>query len=141
MMTFRGDAHKFYLKLKKTVSNDKEISNLPEIKEIRSIDHFYDQLGDTDLTMIRYRMLKEKDGNGIIPILISALPWLGFLLSKQLQTFLMKSYLYIFIFLVLYTVITIASIIVHYREKAWAAIHIDIIDHKLKQRREKNKKP
>ncbi|MBM7645584.1 hypothetical protein JOD45_001802 [Scopulibacillus daqui] len=139
MITFRGDAHKFYLKLKKAVKNDKEIFQLPEIKEIHSIDQFYDQLSDADLTMIRYRMLKEKDGNGIIPILISALPWLGFLLSKQLQNFLMKSYLYILSFLILYTVITTVSVIIHYREKAWAAIHVDIIDHHLKERKKTNK--
>lgn len=111
----------------------KAVTSLPEIKEIESIDQFYRQLNREALTMIRYRMLKEKDGNGMIPILISALPWLGFLLSKQLQTLLMKNGFYVLTFLILYTVVTTISVIIHYKEKAWAAIHIAMIDRYLKK--------
>ncbi|MFC4620022.1 hypothetical protein ACFO4N_15015 [Camelliibacillus cellulosilyticus] len=133
MPTFRGDAHKFYLKIRETVMKGKAVTSLPEIKEIESIDQFYRQLNREALTMIRYRMLKEKDGNGMIPILISALPWLGFLLSKQLQTLLMKNGFYVLTFLILYTVVTTISVIIHYKEKAWAAIHIAMIDRYLKK--------
>lgn len=133
MMTLRGDAHKFYLKIKETYHGGQQISGLPEIKEIQAINHFYRQLSVDDLRMIRYRMLKEKGGNGMIPILITALPWLGFLMSKQLQTLLTKGYLYIFTFLILYTIITMVGVIIHYREKAWATMHIDMIDNILKK--------
>lgn len=132
-MAFRGDAHRLYEKVKHAVDNGTNIEDLPEIKEMQAIDQFYDGLSRQNLELIRYRMLKEKDGNGMIPLLISALPWLGFLLSKQPQTVLLKSYVYVFIFLILYTVVTTVSVIIHYREKAWACVHIDMIDNKLKQ--------
>ncbi|GGH87791.1 hypothetical protein JOD43_004110 [Pullulanibacillus pueri] len=133
MVSFRGDAHKFYLKVKKTVQQDQSLYKLPEIQEIQTIDHFYGQLSMNELNMMRYWMLKEKGGNGVIPILITALPWLGFLLSKQLQTLLMKSNLYVLGFLILYIVITAISIVIHYREKAWATMHIEIIDQHLQR--------
>jgi hypothetical protein len=137
MFSFRGDAHKFYLKLKKTIRNGAPVSRLKEMKEIGEIRQFYQQLNCPELTNIRYRMLKEKSGNGIVPILISALPWLGFLVSKQLQSLLTKGNAIVFLFLTTYTVLTTVSVVIHYREKAWTTVHIEIIKDVIKEKDDK----
>jgi hypothetical protein len=86
-------------------------------------------------------MTKEKNGSGVIPILVSALPWLFFLFSQRLQQFLFKdgSWLWI-IFVVLYVFILIPSVFLHFREQSWASVHIEIIQDILKDR-EKEPKP
>lgn len=138
MISFRGDAHKFYLKLRRAQARNQPINELKEIAEIDDVRRFYQHLDNPDLIKIRYRMLKEHHGTGMIPLLLSALPWLLFIFSKQLQSFLFGRGNYLWIgFVLLYAFVTILSIIVHYREKAWASIHIEIIQDLLKER-EKN---
>lgn len=136
MLSFRGDVHKLYLKFKKTFSDGQSVEDMKELVEITEIKQFYSQLNASDLIKIRYRMLKEKDGNGIIPLLVSALPWLAFIFSKQLNDFLNQSGHLLFWFLILYTFFMTFSLIVHYREKAWATVHIEIIDDLLKEKKE-----
>lgn len=134
MFTPRGDAHKFYLKLKKTVRSGHPVHQLKEIIEVNDIKQFYNQMNGDQLSNIRYRMLKEKDGNGMIPLLVTALPWLGFLVSNQLQSFLTKGIHILFVFLIAYMLVMTTSVILHYREKAWATVHIEIIEDILKER-------
>jgi hypothetical protein len=84
-------------------------------------------------------MIKEKNGSGIIPILISSAPWLFFLFSKQLQEFLFKdgSFLWI-IFIFAYISILTLSVILHFHEKAWASVHIEMIQEILDERKKKD---
>jgi hypothetical protein len=135
MISLRGDAHKFYLKLRKAIKNNQSIQQLKEIKEINGIEHFYQHLDDDELAKIGYRMTKEQKGAGIIPVLVTSLPWLAFIFSKKLQSWLFGdgSYLWLgFIFLYIFTIVL--SIVVHYREKAWASVHKEIIQDLLKER-------
>lgn len=127
--SFRGDAWKFYLKLKKTTQSGKEINHLQEISELEEIYQFYNHLDSHLLRKIRYRMLKEKKGSGMIPIFVTAIPWLLFIFSKQLQGFLFKDggYLWL-IFGLVYLTILISSVIIHFRENAWANVHTEIIE-------------
>lgn len=138
MLSFRGDVHKFYLKLKNAIRHGDSIHELSEIIEINEIQQFYHRLSVAELVKIRYRMIKEQKGNGMVPLLVTALPWLAFILSKQLQSLFSKGMLLILGFLVLYTFLITASTVLHYREKAWASVHIEIIDDILKERKERS---
>lgn len=134
MFTLRGDVHKFYLKLKKAIRHGESIHEIDEIIEVNELQQFYHRLSNPSLQKIRYRMIKEQKGNGMVPLLVTALPWLAFLLSKQLQSLFSKGALIIFGFLVIYTFTITFSTVLHYREKAWAHVHIEIIDDILKER-------
>jgi hypothetical protein len=134
MLSLRGDAHKFYLRLKRS-KKQQAIDECKELAEIEEIQTFYTEMDSRTLNKIQYRMVKEKNGSGIIPIFISAGPWLLFIFSKQLQRFLFKegSLLWIGFVLVYMTTLTV-SVIVHFREKAWASVHIEIIQDILRER-------
>ncbi|HWO98369.1 MAG TPA: hypothetical protein VNM45_18950 [Bacillus sp. (in: firmicutes)] len=135
MFSLRGDAHKFYLRLKKARNHEQSIEQCKELEEIEEIQTFYTEIDSHILNKIQYRMVKEKNGSGIIPVFISAGPWLLFLFSKQLQQFLFKegSVLWVFFVLIYITALTM-SVVVHFQEKAWAAVHIEIIQDILKDR-------
>lgn len=133
MLSFRGDVHKFYLKLKRTLQKNKSIHDLSEIKEINEIRQFYLKLSIPELMNIRYRMIKEQNGSGMIPIFFASIPWVGFVFSKQLQSFLFKDGTYLWAwFITIYGLILTASFIIHYREKAWASVHVEIIEDTLR---------
>ncbi|GAA0324226.1 hypothetical protein GCM10008967_13450 [Bacillus carboniphilus] len=141
MLSFRGDAHKFYEKLKKSKRKDPNFTSNRELSEIREIQSFYLDIETVVLQDIYYKMIKEKSGTGIIPIFVSAGPWLLFIFSKQLQSILFKNGSYLWLLFVLAYLITLVfSVILHFHEKAWAALHIGIIQDILKDRKEKKEK-
>jgi hypothetical protein len=138
MFSFRGDAHKLFLKLQKTVNNEQSLDELTELTEIAEIQTFYQHLKSSTLEKIYYRVLKEENGMGMIPIFISAGPWVLLLFSKQLQDLLFKDGIIpFFIFITIYLLILIVSVILHFREKAWAAIHATVIKDILNDRNTK----
>lgn len=135
MASFRGDAWRFYQKLVSTKQKGDKIDELKEIVELKEIEDFYETLDDSTLMKIRYRMMKEKKGSGIIPIFVSSVPWLLFIFSKQLQTVLFKNGGYLWVgFVFLYIITLIFSVIVHFRENAWAYVHTKMIEDILKRR-------
>lgn len=135
MFSLRGDAHKFYLRLRKKRMNQQSIEQCKELGEIAEIQTFYTEIDSHTLNKIQYRMVKEKNGSGIIPIFISAGPWLLFIFSKQLQRFLFKEGSMLWaVFVVMYLTTLTVSVIVHFQEKAWAAVHIEIIQDILRER-------
>jgi hypothetical protein len=79
LFSLRGDAHKIFLQLKRTVQNGESIKNLKEFIELEEIQKLYQTLDSPTLKLIYYRMIKEKNGSGIIPIFVSSVPWLFFL--------------------------------------------------------------
>ncbi|MFV8830031.1 hypothetical protein [Alkalihalobacterium sp. APHAB7] len=127
MEQFRGDAHKFYKKIKKATDQQYEVKDIREIDEIYSIQKFYETLPVNELKMIHYRMVKEQNGSGTFPLLISILPWLGLIFSKQIQETAEGNLFFIFIFLTFFTCFAIVFILLHYREQAWASLHTEIL--------------
>ncbi|WP_096199139.1 hypothetical protein [Bacillus sp. FJAT-45350] len=133
MFTLRGDVHRIYLKIRRAVHKKEPIAKLKMMHEIDNIKDFYNTLSEDELRLIRYRFIKEKNGAGTIPILVSTIPWLGLIFSKQIQGFAEKNLHIIILALLIYTSITIASILVHYREQAWASVHHEIIENLLQE--------
>ncbi|MBB2479346.1 hypothetical protein H5P36_04025 [Bacillus sp. APMAM] len=130
MFSLRGDAHKVYLQLKQNGVN--QTNFLTEIKEIKD---FYQSLDSNTLTLVYYRMIKERNASGIIPLFVSSIPWLLFLFATQLQKFLFRDGSMLWaIFGFVYLLILIVSVLLHFREKAWAAFHLAIIEDILKER-------
>ncbi|KKE77946.1 hypothetical protein NSA56_15265 [Oceanobacillus caeni] len=134
MFNLRGDAHKIYLHLRKTPHQIRETKYLKEIEEIRT---FYQSIETDVLKLIHYRMIKEKNGSGMIPIFVTAIPWLLFLFSTHLENFLFQdgSMLWLF-FSLIYLLFLVITVILHFRENAWAAFHIEIIQDIIKDRNE-----
>lgn len=138
MISLRGDAHKFYLKLRRAVKKKQSIGQLKEIREINEIEYFYQHLDDLELRKISYRMTKEQKGTGMIPVLVTSLPWLAFIFSKKLQSWLFKDGSYLWLgFIFIYIFAMVLGIVVHYREKAWASVHKEIIHDILQNRKKK----
>lgn len=137
MFSTRGDAHKLYLKLKVTAKNKHSLDELEELTEIEEIRSFYRSLKSSTLEKVYYRVLKEENGMGMIPVLVSSGPWVLLLFSKQLQEFLFKDgNMPFFIFITIYLLILVVSITLHFKEQAWAAIHSSIIKDILHERME-----
>ncbi|MEK5520277.1 MULTISPECIES: hypothetical protein [Heyndrickxia] len=132
MFSLRGDAHKVYLQLKR-----KGLERAHFLTEIKEIKDFYNSIDTETLTLIYYRMIKERNASGIIPLFVSSIPWLLFLFSTQLQKFLFKEGSVLWaIFGAVYLLILVVCVLLHYREKAWAAFHIAVIEGILKMRNE-----
>ena len=140
MFSFRGDAHKIYLKLKRALNNEQSFNSVREMNQIEEIQDFYLTLDSLTLKKIYLCMIKEKNGSGMIPLLVSAGPWLLLLFSEQLQKFLFKegSLLWI-LFVLAYLSILTLSVILHFHEKSWASVHIEIIQEILQDRKQSSK--
>lgn len=130
----RGDAHKLYLLLKRMPKED--IKKSPYLKETHAIKTFYQSLDSETLQLISYQIAKEKNGIGIIPIYATSIPWLLFLFANPLESFLFSNgSLYWMVFAVLYLILLSIALILHFKEKAWAEVHTEIIRDILARRK------
>ncbi|MBM6617826.1 hypothetical protein JR050_09120 [Bacillus sp. RD4P76] len=128
MLSFRGDAHKLYKKLLRLNTSRKPLKQQKELVEIQEIISFYESNETAILKLIYFRMIKEKQASGIIPIFVTSVPWFFFLFSKQLQEFLFREgSLHFLLFGFFYIVTLTVSVILHFREKAWASVHVEIL--------------
>lgn len=129
----KGDAHKFYLELQNQ-PNKKTNKKLAELSTIKS---FYESLDEETLKLAYYRMKKEQNGTGIIPIYVTSIPWLLFLFSNKVQEYLFQDgkMLWAGVFITLYLILLTLSTFMHFREKAWAALHIEIISDVLEEKK------
>ncbi len=134
MDLFRGDAHKIYCHLKKNPDN---IPNSKYLKEMKEVRDFYQSIASDILKLIFYRLIKEKNGSGMIPVYVSSIPFLFLIFSNSLQKHLFaQGNRYWLIFIVIYLGGITFSLFLHFREKAWAASHIEIIQDILTERKD-----
>jgi hypothetical protein len=138
MISFRGDAHKIYLQLKNASNKGQSYKRMACLVEIEEINQFYQSIDSSTLKLIFYRMIKEKNGSGIVPVFVSSIPWFLFMFSNKIQEFLFQDgrFIWLIVFALLYFTILIFSVILHFRERAWAAAHIEIIQDILKKRKD-----
>lgn len=136
MFSLRGDAHKIYLQLKGHSLKNQDFKYMKKLKEIEEIQSFYNSIDSSTLKQVYYCMVKEKNGSGIIPILVSSIPWLVFMFTEPITEILFKkdgSILWI-LFVLFYILILITSVFFHFHENSWASVHIEIIQEILKKR-------
>jgi hypothetical protein len=134
-LSFRGDAHKLYLKLNRIYNKDHSIKHVQELQEVEDIRTFYQKLDTDSLKLVYYRMIKEKNGSGIIPLYVSSIPWFIILFSNKIQDFLFHDGGLLWVpFCIIYLLILTISILIHFREKAWASLHIEIIQDIIRER-------
>lgn len=135
MNLFRGDAHKIYRRLRKSPQTIGQSKYLKELKEVRE---FYESIESDVLKLIFYRLIKEKNGSGMIPIYVSSIPFLFLFFSQHLDKILFadgsRNWL---IFILIYVIGITFSLFLHFREKAWASCHIEIIQDILVSRKDK----
>lgn len=142
VLTFRGDAHKLYLKLKHFDKKGEALNKTKELDEIQEIRTFYKPLDTHTLKLVYYRMMKEKSGSGIVPIFVTAIPWFIFLFASKLQEFLFHEGSLLWLpFSIIYLILLAISVIIHFREKAWATVHIEIIQDIIKERKTHSSTP
>jgi hypothetical protein len=135
MVSFRGDAHKFYLKLKKEADKGNKPHDNKEVQELKHIQNFYSSIDLMTLESVHYRILKERDATGIIPVLVTALPWIFFIFSKQIQAFFKDdgSYLWL-LFVFIYLTAVSFSVYIHFKERSWATVHSRMIEDIIKRK-------
>ncbi|WP_342580837.1 hypothetical protein [Ureibacillus sp. FSL W7-1570] len=133
MSFFRGDAHKIYMQLRKNRDSIRDSKYLKELYEVRK---FYESLDRDVLQLIYYRLIKEKNGSGMIPIFVSSIPFLFLIFSQHLQKILFqegtRNWM---IFIVCYITGITAALFFHFRENAWASSHIEMIKDILEERK------
>ena len=107
------------------------------LKETGNIKKFYHSLDSETLQLIYYQIIKEKSGVGIIPVFASIIPWLLVLLANPLENILFRdgtsNWL---IFTIVYLILLTLFLILHFKEKAWAVVHSEIIKDILYERNE-----
>ncbi|MEQ6375972.1 hypothetical protein RZN25_03945 [Bacillaceae bacterium S4-13-56] len=137
MISFRGDAHKIYLKMREASNKGVSYKNLKMIKEMQEIQDFYQSIETDTLKKLYYRMMKERNGSGIVLIFVTAVPWFLFLFSGPLEEFLMNngSFLWLTFTIIYFSILTI-MVTIHFRENAWATVHVEIIRDILNERNE-----
>lgn len=129
----RGDAHKLYIRFKEMPIGD--IKNSRYLKETADIKEFYQSLDSETLQLIYYQIVKEKNGIGVIPIFATSIPWLLFLFANPLENFLFSNGSSNWmIFTIIYLILLTISLILHFKEKAWAVVHTEIIQDILSYR-------
>ncbi|MFS0861239.1 hypothetical protein [Fredinandcohnia sp. 179-A 10B2 NHS] len=137
MFSLRGDAHKIYLQLKNAEATDQSFQQIKAMQEVRNIQKFYEGIDTETLKIIYYRMLKEKNGSGIILIFVTAIPWFLFLFSSKLEGFLFEEgSLHWLGFSLIYISVLFGSVILQFREKAWTSFHVEIIKDILEERKD-----
>ncbi|UFT98371.1 hypothetical protein KO561_14345 [Radiobacillus kanasensis] len=137
MLTFRGDAHKFYLKLREVSKDTDSFKQVKELEEIQKIKDFYNTMDNPTLKLVYFRIVKERNGTGMIPVFVTAIPWFLFLFSGKLQEFLFQHGHYLWLLFGIFYILTLtASVLVHFKEKAWAVMHIEIIQDIIAERNE-----
>ncbi|WP_170006505.1 hypothetical protein [Bacillus fonticola] len=134
MFTLRGDAHRFFLRIRKRIDTDQKVTAAKEIIEIDSIISFYESLTSSNLKKMKYYMLKEQNGSGAIPLAITTLPWLFFMFSKPLTDWLLGKSHFLIFFVVVYVGVLVIGIFLHFHEKAWARVHLEVIEDVLGER-------
>jgi hypothetical protein len=137
MFTFRGDAHRFFLKLKDAKSTNVQLKHVKEMVKMTEIISFYRTLESSELRIIKYQMFKEQQGSGSIPLIVSTIPWLLFIFSKQLVGFLFSAYSLWIPFVLLYVILLFLGVYLHFHERAWAKVHVEIIEDVLSEREDK----
>ncbi|MFA9556885.1 hypothetical protein ACERII_06260 [Evansella sp. AB-rgal1] len=139
MISFRGDAHKFYLKIRRNHTEGNNLQELKELQEIKDIRFFYRSLTTTTLENIHYRIIKEKNGSGLIPILVTTVPWILFIFSKQLHSYFDAASNYVWItFAIAFLIAIFISVYIHFKERAWATVHSRIIEDIISERSNKH---
>jgi hypothetical protein len=137
LVSFRGDAHKLYLKLRSMHRKNESLKHIKELEEVQEVRAFYKSIDTDTLRLVYYRMIKEKNGSGIVPIFVTAIPWFIFLFASKLQEFLFHEGSLLWLpFSIVYLLALTISVIVHFREKAWAVLHIEIIQDIIGERNE-----
>lgn len=111
LMNFlRGDAHKIYRHLKKDPQN---IKNHKYLRDIQEIQQFYESIDSDILKLIYYRLIKESNGSGMIPIYVSSIPFLFLIFSQNLQAILFESGSRNWMIFILIYIIGITSLPLH----------------------------
>nr|WP_239094264.1 hypothetical protein [Bacillus sp. B15-48] len=128
------------MRLRRATNKEQSFNEISELTELKDIKKLYETIDSETLKIIYYRMIKEKNGSGMIPIFVTTIPWLLFMFSNQIQRFLFKEGSLLWVaFTIIYLCILTLSVILHFREKAWAETHIEIIQDIIKARKdEKN---
>lgn len=106
------------------------------LKELYEVREFYESIESDVLQLIYYRLIKEKNGSGMIPIFVSSIPFLFLIFSQHLQKILLhegsRNWM---IFIVCYITGITFALFLHFRENAWAASHLEIIKDILEERK------
>jgi len=116
--------------------NRDSIHDSKYLKELYEVRKFYESLDRDVLQLIYYRLIKEKNGSGMIPIFVSSIPFLFLIFSQHLQKILFqegtRNWM---IFIVCYITGITAALFFHFRENAWASSHIEMIKDILEERK------
>ncbi|WP_246943229.1 hypothetical protein [Bacillus pinisoli] len=136
MFTFRGDAHRFFMKIKK--SEPKQYTKIKEVQEMTAIIMFYRTLENSLLHKMKYQMMKEQQASGSIPLLVTTIPWLLFIFSKPLLEVLFGNFNLWIPFVLIYVTLLLGGIYLHFHERAWAKVHVEIIEDVLSERNQQH---
>jgi hypothetical protein len=123
----RGDAHRFYLKLRRRCP--KPTGPLKQLDYLRGIRSYYAQLEPGDRQLLLAWARKEESGIGLIPTALSGVPLIGLIFAPFIQgsVRLMAPWVWLALWLV-GAVAFVMGVYIHHRQKAYTTLHIQILE-------------
>lgn len=129
----RGDVDCFYHALQR----DHPIppsGHITKLDHVRAIAEYYAGLPQSERLLLLAWAKKEESGIGMIPLALSAIPFLGLLLGTRVQEpFAKTSVWVVFSLWGVASLVLLLGFYVHQRQKAFSMLHIVLLEQAIKQ--------
>lgn len=129
----RGDVDRFYRALKQDHPTP-PAGRLACLDHVRSIAQYYDGLSQQERLLLLAWAKKEESGIGVIPLTLSAVPFVGLLLGNRLSEPLNRLPVWVtFASWMLASLLVVAGYYVHQRQKAYTKLHLVLLEQAVKR--------
>ncbi|HYF91459.1 MAG TPA: hypothetical protein VD969_04355 [Symbiobacteriaceae bacterium] len=131
----RGDSHRLYCRLRRSYPTPPR-GPMAELNHVRTIAQFYAGLDPGERDLLLAWAKKEESGLGLIPAALSGIPLLGLIFTPFMEKGIrsMPAWTWVLLWLVGALMLT-AGIYIHYRQKAWSTLHVQLLEQFRRQQR------
>lgn len=129
----RGDVDRFYCSMRQDHPTPVQ-GPLPCLDHVRAIAQYYDGLPQQERLLLLAWAKKEESGIGVIPLALSAVPFLGLLLGTRVQDPLNGRPLWFtFGLWIVASIFLVLAYYTHQRQKAFTTLHIVLLEQAIER--------
>lgn len=130
---WRGDVDRFLCALRQDHPVPPR-GRIHRLDHVREIAQYYAGMSQSERLLLLAWAKKEESGIGIIPLTLSAVPFLGLLMGSRIQEPITRLPLWaIFGLWGLAGMVMVAGIYIHQRHKAFTMLHITLLEQAIKR--------
>lgn len=135
-----GNFSKLYEEIRRYDLQRVAVTCLKELHEIEEIWRFYEKISIWELRIIHAAIKKTEAQLGYIPFCFSTVPFVFFIFSGKISTLLSINLIYLFVAILMLSVILVILIHRHFKHKSYNKLHLHIVESQI-QLREKASHP